>query len=97
MIAENYSRRSILLECMIYGTAGMVTTRELISMCVWHLLESDTLKQRYLDGDEDDQLAIVNEILRLEPVAGMVYRKVVDADGNPTDRICLDIRSANMD
>jgi cytochrome P450 len=69
MIEENYSKRAMLIECMVYGTAGMITTRELITMAAWHLLDDPSLKQRYIDGDEDDQFAIIEEILRLEPVA----------------------------
>ena len=96
MIRENYSKRAMLLECMIYGTAGMVTTRELITMACWHMLEDDDLRQRYLAGSEDDQFAIVEEILRLEPVAGMLYRKVPSQDGGET-MYTLDIRAANFD
>jgi cytochrome P450 len=96
MIRENYSKRAMLLECMIYGTAGMVTTRELITMACWHMLEDDKLRQRYLDGSEDDQFAIVEEILRLEPVAGMLYRKVAAEDHSEV-QYTLDIRAANFD
>jgi cytochrome P450 len=97
MIRENYSKRAMLLECMIYGTAGMVTTRELITMAAWHLLEDEALKRRYVDGSEDDQFAIVSEILRMEPVAGMLYRKVQSSDAGGTVRYSLDIRAANFD
>ncbi len=96
MIHENYPKRAMLLECMIYGTAGMVTTRELITMACWHMLEDDTLRQRYLDGSEDDQFAIVEEILRLEPVAGMLYRKV-ETEGQGEVQYSLDIRAGNFD
>lgn len=105
MIHENYSKKAILVECMVYGTAGMITTRELITMAAWHMLDDDSLKQRFIDGDEDDQFAIIEEILRLEPVAGMLYREVRDGDAKPdggvdgTDRVLysLDIRAANLD
>ena len=40
LIKENYFKRSMLLECMIYGTAGMVTTRELITMAAWHSFDA---------------------------------------------------------
>ncbi len=96
MIREKYSKRSMLLECMIYGTAGMVTTRELITMACWHMLEDDALRQRYLEGSEDDQFAIVEEILRLEPVAGMLYRKL-EAEDHREVQYTLDIRAANFD
>jgi cytochrome P450 len=97
MIGEDYSKRAMLLECMIYGTAGMVTTRELITMAAWHLLEDEALKRRYVQGSEDQQFAIVGEILRLEPVAGMLYRKVEGAGAARDIRYSLDIRAANFD
>jgi cytochrome P450 len=99
MIGENYSKRAMLLECMIYGTAGMVTTRELITMAAWHMLEDETLRQRYVEGSDDDQLAIVEEILRLEPVAGMLYRKVTAGrtGGGEAADYSVDIRAANFD
>jgi hypothetical protein len=75
MLQENYSKKAMLIECMIYGTAGMITTRELITMAAWHMLEDETLKQRFIEGDEDDQFAIIEEILRLEPVAGSRWRE----------------------
>jgi len=95
MIAEKYSKRSMLLECMIYGTAGMVTTRELITMAAWHMLDNEELRSRYVAADEAGQFAIVEEILRLEPVAGMLYRKVDNDNG--TTSYSLDIRAGNFD
>jgi cytochrome P450 len=97
MIKEKYSKRAMLLECMIYGTAGMVTTRELITMAAWHMLEDEALRRRFVDGTADDQTAIIEEILRLEPVAGMLFRAMPDDSGTPSERVCLDIRSANLD
>jgi cytochrome P450 len=97
MIQENYSKRSMLIECMIYGTAGMITTRELITMASWHMLEDESLKQRFLAAPEDEQFAIVEEILRLEPVAGMLYRYVPDAEAKGQVRYGMDLRAANHD
>jgi cytochrome P450 len=96
MIQEGYSNRSMLIECMIYGTAGMITTRELITMASWHMLEDDALKQRYLAGSEDEQFAIIEEILRLEPVAGMLYRRIPE-EGSQGTRFSMDLREANLD
>ncbi|MFC3215642.1 hypothetical protein [Novosphingobium panipatense] len=39
LIAEGHRDRDILVECFTYGAAGMVTTREFITMAGWHLLE----------------------------------------------------------
>jgi len=43
-------------------------------MAGWHLLENEALRRDFLAGDGDARQAIVEEILRLEPVIGL-YRK----------------------
>lgn len=75
LIAEGYSDAEILIEAVTFGAAGMVTTREFISMATWHLLDNPDLRQAYLDGDEPTRLGLLQEILRLEPVVGHIYRR----------------------
>lgn len=75
LLAQGYSDTEILTECITYGAAGMVTTREFISIATWHLLEQPELRQRYLTGDEDERQQILQELLRLEPVVGHLYRR----------------------
>lgn len=103
-LEEEYSNTAIIIECLTYGTAGMVTTREFIVMAAWYLFEDAALRQRYLDGDMKDQLAVLMEILRLEPVAAMIHRRVnEEVEGvddrplPPGEKYGLDIRSANVD
>lgn len=103
-IEENYPTRAIIIECLTYGTAGMLTTREFILMVAWYLFEDQALRERFLAGDVNDQLAILMEILRLEPVAAMVHRRVdepvEDVDGTtvPAGELYgIDIRAANVD
>lgn len=93
LIAEGYSDRDILVECFTYGAAGMVTTREFVTMAGWHLLENAELRTRFLDADRDGRIAILEEILRLEPVVGTLYRRTAEAPAP----FALDIRSANVD
>jgi cytochrome P450 len=93
LISEGYRDRDILVECFTYGAAGMVTTREFITMAGWHLLEDDGLRARFRLGGRDERLAILEEILRLEPVIGTLYRKRAEDDAP----LALDIRSANGD
>lgn len=76
LIAEGYGTVDILIEAMTYGTAGMVTTREFITMACWHLLDDESLRERYLRGDPDERFAVLHEILRLEPVVGHLIRRV---------------------
>ena len=103
LLDEKYSNKAIMIECMTYAVAGMVTTREFIVMAAWHLLESDALHARFLTGDEADQLAILDEILRLEPVASVLQRRAAEemAIGSgiiPAGTLlAVDIRSANTD
>lgn len=102
-LEEGYSHLSIVVECLTYGTAGMLTTREFIIMVAWYLFENEALRERFLKGDMRDQLAILMEILRLEPVAAMVHRRVhepVELEGKelPSGELYgIDIRAANVD
>lgn len=78
LLAQGYSDREILTECITYAAAGMITTREFISMAAWHMLEQPALRARYLDAEEDERMTILEEILRLEPVVGHLYRRATD-------------------
>jgi cytochrome P450 len=75
LLAEGYDTTGVLVECVTYGTAGMVTTREFIVMAAWHLLHDDALRERYLAAEQTERMAILNEIIRLEPVVGHLYRR----------------------
>jgi cytochrome P450 len=107
LLAEGYSNREILTECLIYGAAGMATTREFISVAAWHLFSQPSLMQQFLATDEAGRTAILEEILRLEPVVGTLYRRATEemtlnAGGIDTvvaagSRIALDVRAANAD
>ena len=107
LIAEGYSDADILVECVTYGTAGMVTTREFIAMAAWHLLGDEPLRRRYLGAEKAERYAILHEIIRLEPVVGHLYRRVHESfelgDGpervtvQPGDLLDVSIRPANAD
>lgn len=107
LIGEGYTDGDILVECVTYGTAGMVTTREFIAMAAWHLLRNEPLRERYLVAGQPERFAILNEIIRLEPVVGHLYRRARGqfdvTDGETTwpiaagDLIDLCVRPANAD
>ena len=107
LLAQGYSNREILTECLIYGAAGMATTREFITVAAWHLFSHPSLVQQFLATDEAGRTAILEEILRLEPVVGTLYRRATEAmtlsaGGMDTviaagSRIALNVRSANAD
>jgi cytochrome P450 len=75
LIAQNYNDLDILMECITYGAAGMITTREFIGVAAWHLLEQPELRERYLSAPEEERYAILHEILRLEPIVGNLQRR----------------------
>ena len=104
MTKEGYSKTAMMMECSTYGTAGVSTTREFIGMAAWHLFDRPELKQTFLDADEAGQFAILQEILRLDPVTSFLYRKaevdMPDAAEGPIkagDIVAIDLRSANLD
>lgn len=107
LLDEGYSRADVLVECATYGTAGMVTTREFISMACWHLLQNDELRSRYLSAETDERVAILHEIIRLEPVVGHLFRRVredltvadegADYELRSGDLVDVDVRAANTD
>jgi cytochrome P450 len=78
LIKEGYTDQAILLECMTYATAGMMTTREFIVAATWHLFDRPDVRERFLNGGENEQLGILYEILRMEPVAGMIHRRATE-------------------
>jgi len=107
LIDQNRSDREILTECLTYGAAGMATTREFIVICAWHLLEKADLRARFLDADETGRMALLEEVLRLEPVVGALYRRSVQ-ELTLTDQgemivipsgslLVIDLRAANTD
>lgn len=104
LLDEGRSNKEILIECITFGLAGMTTTREFIVVAAWHLFENDDLRKRFLDGDDAEQNAILMEILRLEPVASMIYRSTTDEVTGVTPdpipagtRLSLYLRAANLD
>lgn len=107
LLDQNYSDREILTECLTYGAAGMATTREFIVMAAWHLLDREDLRRRFLDADEPSRLALLEEVLRLEPVVGMLYRRTqsdvtLETEGGATTvpagaLVAIDIRATNTD
>ena len=93
LLAQGYGPRALLTECVTYAAAGMVTTREFITIAGWHLLDDAALRDRFLTSDEAGRIAIMEEILRLEPVVGTLKRR----DPASGKLFAIDIRAANID
>lgn len=75
LLADGCSAAEILGECLTYAAAGMVTTREFICAAAWHLFDDPALRERYRAAKEPERLALLQEILRLEPVVGRLSRR----------------------
>lgn len=107
LLERDYSTMEIMTECVVYGVAGMATTREFISVALWHLLENPHLAERMRVGSQDERYAILHEILRLEPVVGHLYRRAtedlaIELDGKTVTipagtKMNLHIAAANTD
>ena len=107
LLEKGYNEAEILTECVTYAAAGMVTTREFITVAAWHLLKNPELRERYLAAPEVERQGLLEEILRLEPVVGHLYRRttaelrLVSGDNQVTiprdDLINLHIYAANRD
>lgn len=107
LLDQNYTLTEIATECLTYAAAGMVTTREFIAMSVWHLLENKPLQERFMVAGKGERYAILHDILRLEPVVGLLYRRAtedieVEHDGQSYtipagDMITMSVKDTNVD
>ncbi|GAA3697620.1 cytochrome P450 [Microlunatus aurantiacus] len=77
LIDKGFSDLEILTECLTYASAGMATTRELITAAAWHLLEDPGLLATYRSGDVAARRALLEELLRIEPVVGYLRRRTI--------------------
>ena len=78
LISQNYKDWEIFTECVTYGAAGMVTTREFIALALWHLMAQPHLRERYLVAGEEERHAMLHEVLRLEPIASQLKRRMTE-------------------
>ncbi|MET7933090.1 cytochrome P450 [Streptomyces sp. NPDC005322] len=75
LLDEGCGSGEILGECLTFAAAGMVTTREFVNVAAWHLFTDTALLARYRAAGEAGRIAILQEILRLEPVIGCLRRR----------------------
>lgn len=108
LLQQGYQRADLLAECLTYGTAGMVTTREFMTMAAWHVLDDARLRRRYAQAGREERDRILAEIIRLEPPVGHLYRRMtndlaLDDAGCPGatlregDLVDLNVRQINTD
>lgn len=79
LVSKGRKGQEILIECITYGVAGMVTTQEFISLAAWQMLQHESLRQEFLQGDRETRYRVLHELLRLDPViAGLARRAASD-------------------
>lgn len=107
LLDEGCRDGEILGEVITFAAAGMVTTREFINLAAWHLFTDEELRLRYRESLEPDRIAILHELLRLEPVVGNLKRRttaeITVPDGDTTATIPagalvdVAVHAANLD
>lgn len=103
LLDEGGKTTEILGECLTFAAAGMVTTREFIVLAAWHMFTSDSLRARYMTADEPTRLAILHEIIRLEPVIAQLRRRTTqpvtlqDVTLPQNAMVHIQIATANLD
>ncbi|MDT5033870.1 MAG: hypothetical protein QOC94_4041 [Actinoplanes sp.] len=103
LLSEGCNKAEILSECITFAAAGMITTREFITVAAWHLFSDDALRLAYLEGTEKERVAILHEILRLEPVVGRLFRRttaeiqVGDVTIPAGARLDISVAATNLD
>jgi len=107
MISKNKKPLEIWVECIVYGAAGLATTQEFICVVLLHCMKDAKLREIMLSDNVEARHEALNEILRLEPVIGKIYRKAnepvtVKSAGQevtipPGERIAFHIYDVNVD
>ncbi|MET7426108.1 cytochrome P450 [Dactylosporangium sp. NPDC005555] len=99
LIDEGCRDGEILGECLTFAAAGMVTTREFVNMCAWHFFTDDALRDRYTSGDGNTRVALLHDLLRLEPVVGNLKRRSTAGIQNIPEGalIDIDVSTANLE
>ncbi|WP_344618400.1 cytochrome P450, partial [Dactylosporangium salmoneum] len=103
LLDEGCRDGEILGEVITFAAAGMVTTREFINVAAWHLFTDQELLQRYRESPEPSRMALLHELLRLEPVVGNLKRRTTAplTVGGLTipagDLVDVSVSTANLD
>jgi cytochrome P450 len=78
MLSKGKSGLDIMVECLVYGAAGMATTQEFICIALMHALENPKVREALTSEEINVRYEALHEILRLEPVIGKIKRKVIN-------------------
>ena len=107
LIELDYSPIEMLIECLMYGVAGVLTTREFICACMLHFHDDPPLRAQFRAGDAEERKAILYEILRVEPIVGALHRRTtrpltIETPDGPVEvpegqRLDIDVYAVNAD
>ncbi|GAA5501141.1 cytochrome P450(BM-1) [Deinococcus xinjiangensis] len=103
LVAKDYSVIEALTEILTYASAGVLTTREFIALSFWKIWEDQALRARFVTSSLKERETILRELLRLNPVVSMLYRRIdadAELDGCPVAKgelIRIDVEAANRD
>lgn len=75
MLSKGKRPLEIWVECVVYAAAGMATTQEFICIVLLHCMKDEKFRKIMMSDDSSARYEALNEILRLEPVIGKLYRR----------------------
>jgi cytochrome P450 len=75
MLSKGKRPLDIWVECVVYAAAGMATTQEFICIVLLHCLRDEEFRNIMMSDNTSARYEALNEILRLEPVIGKLYRR----------------------
>ena len=82
LIERGYSDFEMMAEAIVYGVAGVVTTREFISVALWHCLETPAYREIMLNGSTGERHKLLHEMLRIESVVDSLLRETTERCAN---------------
>lgn len=107
MLSKGKRPLEIWVECVVYAAAGMATTQEFICIVLLHCMRDEKFRKIMTSEDTSARYEALNEILRLEPVIGKLYRRThepvtVTSDGKEItipegERITFHLYDVNVD
>jgi|SoiMetStandDraft_2_1073263.scaffolds.fasta_scaffold28893_1 cytochrome P450 len=107
MLSKGKRPLDIWVECVVYAAAGMATTQEFICIVLLHCLRDEKFRKIMTSDNTNARYEALNEILRLEPVIGKLYRRThepvtVNSDGKEItipegEKITFHVYDVNVD
>jgi cytochrome P450 len=107
MLSKGKRPLEIWVECVVYAAAGLATTQEFICIVLLHCLRNPKFQEIMTSDNLSARYEALNEILRLEPVIGKLYRSThspvsISSEGQqvtiqPGEKITFHVYDVNVD